>query len=293
MTYDTSPSAAVAETGKPWLPYEIDLIVAAYFEMFSRHLRGERFRKVDVVRGLESAMPARNRRAIEAKFQNISAILDELGLGWLEGYKPLHNVQQALRVAVSAWVSRGSMVRESMEAYQSSTLVAPRPVRQATEDVLVPAPGAAERHGARRTSVGLVGGTNAALDDFRRKQLGDAGERWVFELERESLRRLGRDDLAHKVSWAAKDIGDGLGYDVVSYRVDGRQHIIEVKTTNLGSRTPFFITRHEVEVSRDRAEDYSLYRVHGFARDPRIYVLPGNIEERARLEPSVFLGIPI
>jgi hypothetical protein len=87
--------------------------------------------------------------------------------------------------------------------------------------------------------------------------------------------------------------GDGLGYDVESFRPDGSEHVIEVKTTNLGERTPFYITRWEIDVSRERADHYSLYRVHGFARDPRIYVLHGSIEDHARLEPKVFLGLPL
>jgi hypothetical protein len=133
----------------------------------------------------------------------------------------------------------------------------------------------------------------SALRDFQKRELGEAGERWVIDLERESLRRAGRPDLSDRVQWVAREIGDGLGFDVASFRADGRDRLIEVKTTNLGPRTPFYITRWEIDVSRDRAESYSLYRVHGFARDPRIYVLDGNVEERARLEPKVFLGIPI
>ena len=53
------------------------------------------------------------------------------------------------------------------------------------------------------------------------------------------------------------------------------------------------ITRWEVEGSGRRPEAYSLYRVHGFTRDPRIHVLDGSVEDNARLDPSVFLGIPI
>jgi Protein NO VEIN, C-terminal len=68
---------------------------------------------------------------------------------------------------------------------------------------------------------------------------------------------------------------------------------IAVKTTNLGPRTPFYITRWEIEISRARAETYSLYRVHGFSRDPRICILDGTIQERSHLDPKLFLGIPI
>jgi hypothetical protein len=114
----------------------------------------------------------------------------------------------------------------------------------------------------------------------------------VVDLERESLRRGGRADLAERVSWTAREVGDGAGYDISSFHQDGRDHLIEVKTTNLGPLTPFYITRWEVDFSRANAEAYSLYRVHGFARDPRIYVLSGSVEDLARLEPRVFLGVP-
>lgn len=152
-----------------------------------------------------------------------------------------------------------------------------------------PRPGAREA----RTGVHLTGSNVSALDDFRRRRLGAAGESWVVDLERTELVRLGRDDLARDVSWVARDLGDGAGYDVSSFWPDGRERLIEVKTTNFGPMTPFFITQHEVDVSRERAANYSLYRVHGFNRDPRIYILDGSIAERARLEPKVFLGRPI
>lgn len=283
---------AAGVAGQPWTPSEIDLTVAAYFGMLSDHFAGRRVNKSAIVRQLQSHMPARNSRAIESKFQNISAVLGEVGLDWIEGYKPLPHYQGALRDAVLAATAQSGTLRETMEIYESSSLVAPSHRRQATEDVTVPVvtPGRASR---LRTAVAVTGSAASALRDFRARSLGTAGEMWVVDLERESLRRAGRSDLAHRVQWVAHDVGDGLGYDVASFRADGREHLVEVKTTNLGPRTPFYITRWEIEVSRAKADDYSLYRVHGFARDPRIYVLDGSVEERARLEPKVFLGIPI
>ncbi len=279
-------------TGQPWTDFEIEATIAAYLEMLAMEVRGERFRKTDVVRRLQALMPARSGRAIEAKFQNISAIQDEVGLLWIDGYKPLPHYQQALKDAVLDSIVAGHRIGETLVSYESSELIAPQPRRQATDDVLVPVPGT-DGSGRRRTSVGLTGGHFSAFRDFQKRQLGSAGEEWVVDLERERLKRSGRPDLADAVVWFARDIGDGAGYDIASFRPDGREHLIEVKTTNLGPRTPFYITRWEIDVSRDRADVYSLYRVHGFSRDPRIYVLDGSVEERARLEPKVFLGIPI
>lgn len=179
-----------------------------------------------------------------------------------------------------------------MVAFEQSAVTPPSPGRLATADVVVPVPtlGASRRD---RTSVNVTGSPMSAMRDFKSHQLGAAGEEWVLDLEREELDRSGRTDLANHVRWVAREDGDGAGYDIRSFRSDGTDRLIEVKTTNLGARTPFYITRWEIEVSRRNPSNYSLYRVHGFARDPRIYVLDGSVEEHARLEPKVFLGIPL
>ena len=217
-------------------------------------------------------------------------MLDEEGLAWIDGYKPLAHYQHELRVAVLDTL--GHRIGESLEDFGQAAIPAPAPRRRATDDVLVPVPAGAGST-RQRTSVNLTGGNLSAMRDFRAKQLGDAGEEWVLDLEREQLQRDGRTDLAEGVRWVAREDGDGAGYDIRSFRPDGSDRLIEVKTTNLGPRTPFYITRWEIETSRRHAPAYSLFRVHGFARDPRIYVLDGSVEERARLEPKVFLGIPL
>jgi len=279
-------------TGKPWTRSEIAAAVAAYLSMLRSELRGEHYVKSDVVRGLEPQLPDRSRPSIERKLQNISAVLDEEGLAWVDGYKPLAHYQHDLRMAVLDEVGHGHRIGESLADYESVALPAPAPRARATEDVLVPVPAGASMP-RQRSSVNLTGSTLAAMRDFRTRQLGVAGEEWVLDLERAQLQRSGRTDLADGVRWVARDDGDGAGYDIRSFRPDGSDRLIEVKTTNLGARTPFYITRWEIEISRRFPSSYSLYRVHGFARDPRIYVLDGSVEERARLEPKVFLGVPI
>jgi hypothetical protein len=278
--------------GEPWTREEVDAAVAAYVRMLRSEVRGEPYVKAQIVRDLGPQIPARSHASVERKLQNISAVLDEEGLYWIDGYKPLPHYQADLRSAVLAEVGPGRRISESLAAYEQAAIPAPAASPQATDDVLVPVPTGSQPQ-RDRTSVGLTGSTLAAMRDFRQHQLGAAGEEWVLDLEREQLHRSGRTDLAQSVRWVAREDGDGAGYDIQSFRADGRDRLIEVKTTNLGVRTPFYVTRWEIEVSRQNPATYSLYRVHGFARDPRIYVLDGSVEERARLEPKVFLGIPI
>jgi hypothetical protein len=283
---------AIPEAGKPWTTLECEAVAASYLLMLDSERRGERYSKADAVRALQATLPIRTRGSIERKLQNVSAILDEIGWGWIDGYKPLPHYQHELRRAVLAVTGRGHRVEEQLAEYESIPVAAPSARRLATEDVLVGVPGTRDGR-RRRSSVALTGGNLSAMRDFQRRALGLAGEEWVMDLEREQLRRAGKHDLAAAIRWVAHEDGDGAGYDIRSFRADGSERLIEVKTTNLGPYTPFYITRWEVELSRSRVESYSLYRVHGFARDPRVYVLDGSVEERARLEPKVFLGIPI
>jgi hypothetical protein len=63
------------ERGQPWTRYEVDLIVADYFEMLRAELSGEGFSKADHNRELRPKLNGRSKSSIEYKHQNISAVL--------------------------------------------------------------------------------------------------------------------------------------------------------------------------------------------------------------------------
>lgn len=280
----------VGATGQPWTDHEIRLVVTAYFDLLAAELRGERPPKATLIRELHRQMPTRSTGSIEFKMGNISAVLDQLQEPWIDGYKPYPNYQQRLREAVVDRMAADHRIGETLAEYQSNARPAPSPIRRSLEDLLVPPPSVGR--GARRGSIGLTTGALGAIRDLQNRKLGKAGEEFVLEAERLSLERSGRSDLADLVEWTADARGDGAGYDIASFRPDGSPLHIEVKTTNLGVRTPFHITRWEVEVSKRESPIWSLYRVFDFRSDPRIYRLDGSVEESSRLEPSVFVGLP-
>ena len=99
--------------------------------------------------------------------------------------------------------------------------------------------------------------------------------------------------LANEIEWSSKERGDGLGFDVRSFRVDVRtdrveEHFIEVKTTNNGKYQPFYVTPNELDFSRDSAENYSLYRVFELKNRGRIFRLPGAIDQHVCLQPELY-----
>ena len=84
--------------------------------------------------------------------------------------------------------------------------------------------------------------------------------------------------------------GDGLGFDVLSFEDDGRERLIEVKTTAFGELTPFYVSRNELARSEADAEQYRLYRLFDFRDRPRVFELPGAISMQCKLEAVSYLA---
>nr|WP_232226824.1 DUF3883 domain-containing protein [Algiphilus aromaticivorans] len=110
------------------------------------------------------------------------------------------------------------------------------------------------------------------------RSLGKAGEELVVSYEHDRLHRAGKRRLSERVEHVAVTRGDGLGYDVLSFDLDGRERLIEVKTTAFAKETPFFLSRNELALSRQEAEAFHLYRVFAFRRRPQLFDLPGRLE---------------
>ncbi|MFB1077172.1 DUF3427 domain-containing protein [Photobacterium damselae] len=135
---------------------------------------------------------------------------------------------------------------------------------------------------------------NWAERDEHNRNLGLAGERLVVQYEKKHLININRPDLAEKVEHTALD-DDYAGYDVVSFDDDGREKYIEVKTTKQSANTAFFISRNEVQVSRDKGNQYWLYRVYHFNSETGIakfYSVNGPIDNMFDLQPENFKAAP-
>ena len=78
----TSQMADDEKIGKPWRDDELDAIIADYFAMLAADLAGKPYIKSRHSAAL-MAQIGRTHRSVEFKHQNISAVLDELGLPWI------------------------------------------------------------------------------------------------------------------------------------------------------------------------------------------------------------------
>lgn len=106
--------------------------------------------------------------------------------------------------------------------------------------------------------------TNYIQNGIENKRLGDLGELFVLNYEREKMRGSKRPDLEKKVDHVAATFGDGLGYDILSFDEEFNKKFIEVKTTKGNLNSIFFISRKEMEKSKIEKDNYYLYRVFNF-----------------------------
>lgn len=268
--------------GRPWDDAELDAIVADYFAMLGAELAGRAYVKSHHSR-LLMAQIGRTHRSVEFKHQNISAVLDELDMPWIAGYKPKRNYQNAIFDAIDRYLSAHEGIHATIAQLPSASTPAASVV-----GLFVPPPSLEERIERPPRLEKLVRKYDPVERDFRNRQLGKAGEAFVVDSERARLAQIGRDDLADKVRWVADVDGDGAGYDVLSFDGNGQERLIEVKMTNGGARTPFYLTRNEHEVSEARKDVWRLYRVHLFAQRPSIYTLSPPLAQAVHLRAEAW-----
>lgn len=274
-----------------WSAEEVAATVADYFDMLNHELRGEPYSKKEHNRRLQLLLHNRSAGAIEFKHANISAVLIQLGLPYIEGYKPRSNYQELLRDEVVARLDQEPGVIAATQALVDAP-VDERPPLVATDDVFVPPP-VRERerqltYSRRQPSTATPRRINYLEREARNAALGRAGEEFVLAVEHRRLWEAGRRRLAERVDHVSLTRGDGLGYDIVSFETDGRERLIEVKTTAFGSMTPFFASAKEVAVSEETADRFHLYRLFKFRDAPRIFTLQGSLRLNCVLDPVQF-----
>lgn len=273
-----------------WTREEVEATVADYFGMLEKELRGEPFNKAAHRRALMAFLDQRSATSIERKHQNISAILIELGYPYIFGYKPLGNYQRLLAEIVAERVIEDRALDRTVQEAVVKEATVP-PVSSFLDRLEQPPESGEFVYPPFRRAVtdGLISPRVNYLErEAHNASLGRAGEEFVIAFERARLQYLDRGNLADRVEHIAANVGDGAGFDIRSFEENGEDRLIEVKTTAYGKQTPFFLSRNEVDVSRERASRYHLYRVFRFRQDPRLYTVNGSLERICRLEAVQF-----
>ncbi|NBB22258.1 DUF3883 domain-containing protein [Runella sp. CRIBMP] len=150
-----------------------------------------------------------------------------------------------------------------------------------------------------RNSGGKIPNTPLSFDfiekEIKNKHLGLLGELFILKSEIDFLKSKGKDDLADKVKHVSVEIGDSLGYDILSYDLLGNEKKIEVKTTRSDIARPFYLTKNEIDVSSKNPNSYYLYRLFDFDSNlhkGKCYIISGDLTNLLILDALVFIAYP-
>lgn len=267
--------------GSDWTQPEIDLVVSDYFTMRAQYLRGETPVKV---RHYEAIMKAtgRTKGSVESKYMNISATLERLSLPWLKGYAPLRNFQGALLSSVEKFVAK-----EWNE--EVDPLLLPNTAYEIGQLFVDQAPEIGEPIISSNAELERIARKfDPALRDERNRKTGLAGEKRVLNSEIARLIAEGHPELAKKVTWVSQELGDGAGYDILSFDQNGAERFLEVKTTVGHKRTPFFLSRNERDFAEEASERFRIFRLYEWGKEPKAFLIKPPLENSLILEPTAY-----
>ena len=270
-----------------WSVEEVEAIVADHLYMLTLELAGQSFNKTEHRRQLQAKLHGRSDASIEFKHCNISAVLVHLGLPYIRGYQPRSNYQALLIEVVSDQLKHRPLLDQAALAVAQLPAITPTTIDFRNTKV---SPPQRQLKGAEPIPAWMA---QPVKRDYLQREaanqsLGMAGEEFVLEFERWRLDAMGHSNLASHVEHVSQTRGDGLGYDIRSFESDGKERFIEVKTTSFGKETPFFVTHNELKFSRAAAQQFYLYRLFEFRKQPRLFDLAGEISNHCLLDPVTY-----
>ncbi|WP_082388676.1 DUF3883 domain-containing protein [Cobetia sp. UCD-24C] len=271
-----------------WDDYEIEATVSTYRNMLLDEVRNTPYTKKTLNTYLAELLNNRTGSAIDKKHQNISAVLCKHGLPYIKGYQPLFNHQLKIENYVNRIIVQDEEINIALlEATRASIPHAPH-LRGLNVEV---APPDTKEHNLRG-STPQYSITSNKVDYLAREQLnsdlGLAGEQFIVKYEKLKLESAGLKNLADKVEHVSVTKGDGLGYDITSFDLSGREIFIEVKTTLFNKNCHFYISPHELKTSELHSKKYHLYGVFDFLINPRFFCISGNLFQRLTLNPQSY-----
>jgi hypothetical protein len=258
--------------------------------MLALELNGQRYNKTEYAEALMRKLDDRSRASVEFKHCNVSAVLLDLGYPNINGYKPRFNYQHELVDVVESQLAGNTVIDAAAQAAVERPATEAPVGESSSVWVTAPKPSTVRDTSAEYSPNFLPVRRDYLAREARNRSLGRAGELFVLELESRRLHAEGKKALSERVEHVAVSQGDGLGYDILSFERNGRERLIEVKTTAFGELTPFYISRNEIARSNTDADKFHLYRLFDFREKPRMFQLPGSIEAHCKLDPVTYLA---
>jgi 5-methylcytosine-specific restriction enzyme A len=93
--------------GTDWSETELEASIDAYLRMLKWETEGTKYVKSKINSELrDGPLSARTKGSVEFRMQNISSVMQELGITWIKGYKPAANVGEQVKANIKRVILR-------------------------------------------------------------------------------------------------------------------------------------------------------------------------------------------
>ena len=189
-----------------WTSEEVILIIEDYFAMLQLELKNQTFNKSAHRSALSPLLINRSPGSIEFKHQNISAVLAEMGLPFIKGYKPRPNYQGMLAGEVSKYLKDNQVNLEKAFNNFSDGFVNPNEIHPTSFDNILetdpPVNSMVNENKPQYRPIKI----NYLEREQNNRQLGEEGERLIIEFEKWRLAKEGNKNLVNKIEWVSKNL---------------------------------------------------------------------------------------
>jgi hypothetical protein len=279
-----------------WTDEQSEFVCKYYIAQLKKHLLSKEPQKQQVAKNYLMSELGKSSKAVRLKLHHISSILVNSDLPYLESFKPIPRAEIDLIDWNETNVLKKILLEEFNEPdfldFLSSLSAKTEYSTEVTKEIQVEQPPDEDvfehLENADQPSLRIRPKINYVEREIRNTKLGEAGETWVINFERQRLLAEGREDLANKIVWASKDVGDGLGFDIISYNSSGDKVYIEVKTTCLGKFSAFYLTQKEIQTSLKLGVSYYIYRVFDFNKETKLFTIENSLADSLDLVPTTF-----
>lgn len=278
----------------PWTTAELAYIIQDYFSMLIDEINGNPYNKTEHRNKLHTFLPNRNKKSLEYKHMNISAVLRDIGIPYIKGYKPLANIQRLLSDEVLVYLQVNQRELHPLFDHFAEAEIKPsaQTKKISFERILEEPPliAAVTKVEESKPFYHTPFKINYLEREQNNRRLGEAGEALALAYEKWRLNEAGKANLADRVEWISQTEGDGAGFDILSFNNNGSDRYIEVKTTKLSKEAPIFFSLNEYYFSKEHAPQYHLYRLFRFNTKAKMFHAKGSFDDFCRVEAVAFKG---
>lgn len=263
-------------------------LFAHYFSMLEAGVRGEVLGQAEHFRKLMNEFGALSEARIRQEYAEVSAVLLQCGLPFLDVYPPAEPVKQVVRRQLVRYLSQARARLEDIWLGEAAV----RRVRLPDEVLDLPGAWAAPPlNDDFRVDAFLAGRARfPRFGGFQRREerfdtLREAGCRFALAFERTRLKMESQARLARRVR-LLEPAERTDGFDMVSFDPDGAERYIRVAATQYSRRFPLLVEPRTLVASYRHGERFYLYRVFHFCWDAKVFMVQGDLREALQFLPK-------